>query len=623
MKIQRRIIQHKKEIMQLNGLLIVSATSLKWAFHFSEGGNILLILASIIGVLPIAIQAFQAVKVKVLSIDLLVILAVIGAFLIGEYNESAIVTFLFLFGAFLEQKTLEKTRSAVRELTQMSPLSAIVINKEGMLVQTEIDNVRIGDSVLVKAGSQVPIDGQVYGGIGYINESSITGEAKLVNKHSGDRVFAGTFLENGTLKINTEKIGEDTTFGKIIELVEEAQDTKSKAERFIDTFAKYYTPMVLILSLSVGILTQNIRLAITILVLGCPGALVIGVPVSSVAGIGNGAKNGILIKGGEILSNFSKIDTFVFDKTGTLTNGRPSVAIVNFYGERMDRSEALKLTAAVEQESDHPLGKAIVEYVSLKDTYTVTQTMVESGQGIRAKVEQYKLLIGNERLMKKHGITFAKNIMSEYRQLQQLGNSIVFVAIDGELVLLIGIMDQIKEDAEASLQRIKEIGAKQLILLTGDNQETANRVADQLPIDKAIGNLLPEGKAEYIRELQATGRKVAFIGDGINDSPSIALADIGIAMGSGTDIAIESSDVVLMQSKLSSLVHAYGLTKKSVINMKENILLALGVVLFLFIGLLVGYIYMASGMFVHEVSILVVILNGMRLLNYHVKNRRK
>lgn len=316
---QRYILSKKNSITLISAILIVLAFFGRFALDSMGMFNWSLIIASIVGLAPIAIQAYQALKVKVISIDVLVTIAVLGAVLIQNYEESAIVTFLFLLGSYLEQRTLNKTRSAIKELTELAPESALKQMENGEFEEVEVDDVDEGDILFVKTGAKVPVDGTVLSGEGHINEASITGESVPVNKTKGSEVFAGTILENGTIQIQADRIGEDTTFGRIIELVEEAQDSKSAAERFIDKFSKYYTPAVLIIGFLVWLFTQNIELAITILVLGCPGALVIGVPVSNVSGIGNGARNGVLLKGSEVINDFSKVDTIVFDKTGTLT----------------------------------------------------------------------------------------------------------------------------------------------------------------------------------------------------------------------------------------------------------------------------------------------------------------
>ena len=355
---QNHILKKKNQITLISGILIAIAFIAKWTVGNMNIFVWSLVIASIIGAAPIIIQAYQALRVKVVSIDVLVTIAVVGAFLIQNYEESAIVTFLFLFGAFLEQRTLNKTRSAIKELTEMAPESALKQMEDGEFVEVDVDEVDVGDVLLVKTGAKVPVDGTVLTGEASINEASITGESIPVAKEKGANVFAGTILDNGTIQIVADRVGEDTTFGKIIELVEEAQDSKSEAERFIDRFSKWYTPAVLVIAFLVWVFSRDIELAITILVLGCPGALVIGVPVSNVAGIGNGARHGVLLKGSEVISDFSKLDTMVFDKTGTLTVGNPSVAEKEYYGDNID--EVLGYLASVERESDHPLQDILI-----------------------------------------------------------------------------------------------------------------------------------------------------------------------------------------------------------------------------------------------------------------------
>lgn len=577
------------------------------------------VLASIIAAVPIIIRAVEALKVRVIGIELLVSIAVIGAFVIQEYNESAIVTFLFLFGSFLEAKTLAKTRESIKTLTEMAPATAGVVQANGSVVETDVDDVDEGDVVLVKTGGQVPIDGDVVEGSGYLNEASVTGESKLVTKQVGDGVFSGTILDNGTLKIKATKVGDDTTFAKIVELVEDAQDTKSHAEKFIDQFAKYYTPAVLVLAVLVGFISGDFKLAITVLVLGCPGALVIGAPVSNVAGIGNGAKNGVLIKGGEVVDTFAKVDTLVFDKTGTLTKGNTEVSAIKNYAD--DPKLGLALTAKLESQSDHPLGKAITTYATKNEIdfqdLKITSNNTVKGQGIEAEIEQHQVLVGNLKLMAANHIDLTDEQDANLKELQETGSSTVIVAIDQKVQQIIGVSDVIRDNVKENLAALKRLGIKKLVMLTGDNEITANHVASELGIDEVHANLLPENKVTFVKQLKDTGHTVAFVGDGINDSPSIATADIGIAMGGGTDVAIETSDIVLMQSSFQELVHAYGLAKKTVANTRQNIVIAIGTVVFLLIGLIFGYIYMASGMFVHEASILVVIFNAMRLIRYH------
>lgn len=615
---QRYILGKKNQITLLSAILIVLGFFGRFGIDNMVIFHVSLIIASIIGIAPIAIQAYQALKVKVVSIDVLVTIAVIGALVIRNYEESAIVTFLFLFGAYLEQRTLNKTRSAIKELTELAPESALKQMEDGTFEEIDVDEVDEGDILLVKTGARVPVDGTVLTGEGHINEASITGESLPINKVKDSEVFAGTILENGTIQIKADRVGEDTTFGQIIELVEEAQDSKSEAERFIDRFSKYYTPAVLVLGMIIWLFTNNVELAITVLVLGCPGALVIGVPVSNVSGIGNGARNGVLLKGSEVIHDFSNVDTIVFDKTGTLTVGNPEVAEKKFYGENKDK--VLGYLASVERESDHPLAKAVLQDIGETNFSIVEETEVVKGGGIVAKVDGHSIAVGNVVLMEKEQVVLNESARRDIESYEQKGNSLVLTAVDGELQVLMGIRDQVRPGVKQDLNRLKKLGVKNLVVLSGDNQGTVDLVARELGLTEAHGHMFPEGKSAYIEKLQAEGQIVAFVGDGVNDSPSLALADIGIAMGSGTDVAIETSDVVLMNSDFSRLPHALGLTKSTARNMKQNILIAVGVVLVLLASLIFSnWMNMSIGMLVHEASILVVILNGMRLLRYRLR----
>ena len=615
---QRFILSKKNQIALISAILIVIGFTGEMAFHNETVAIGSLAIASILGVAPIAIQAYQALKVKVVSIDVLVTIAVVGAFFIKNFEEAAIVTFLFLFGAFLEQRTLNKTRSAIKELMEMAPESALKRMENGKFEEVEVDEVDVGDILLVKTGAKVPVDGTVLSGEGHINEASITGESVPVSKRKDAGVYAGTILENGTLQIIANRVGEDTTFGRIIELVEEAQDSKSEAERFIDRFSKYYTPAVLVLGIIVWLFSRNIELAITILVLGCPGALVIGVPVSNVAGIGNGARHGILLKGSEVIGDFSNVDTFVFDKTGTLTIGNPQVADEEIYTDNVD--EVLTYLASVENESDHPLANAVVEHIGVTKLYPVEKTEVVKGGGIVAQVEGHSVAVGNVALMEREDIHLSERACADITRFEKNGNSLVLISVDNELKALIGIRDQIRPGVKEDLQKLKKLGVKNLVVLSGDNQGTVDLVARELGLTEAHGHMLPGDKSTYIEKLKAKGHIVAFVGDGVNDSPSLALAQIGIAMGSGTDVAIETSDVVLMNSDFSRLPHALGLTKATANNMRQNIIIAVGVVLILLASVFFSeWMNMSIGMLVHEASILFVILNGMRLLRYKLR----
>lgn len=618
-EMQKYILAHKKELTIINGSLLLLA--LLDHFFLTQGKIVpfALILSGIAGVLPIAIQAFQSLKVKIVSIDVLVTIAVFGAFFVQSYEEAAVVTFLFLAGHFLEQATLSKTRKAIKSLTEMAPEVSLKKNQAGQFEEVPIDEVHEGDILLVKTGGKVPVDGKVLTGSGYVNEASITGESKTANKQIGSAVYAGTILENGTFQLHAERVGEDSAFGKIIELVEEAQDSKSSAERFIDKFSKYYTPAVLLLAIIVGLITKDIELAVTVLVLGCPGALVIGIPVSNVAGIGNGAKHGILLKGSETIQDFSKVDTMVFDKTGTLTVGAPRVNKV-ISNPEINENKAISTLVSIEAESDHPLAQAVVKTYPDTLKYPVTQTQVIKGGGITATVKGNKVILGNLQLIKTNGIKLRPEEMSQSKELEAEGNSLIFMAINNQLALILGIKDQLRPNVKTELASLKKLGVKNLVLLSGDNQGTVDKIAQQLSLTEAKGNMLPEDKAMYIKKLQEEGQNVTFVGDGVNDSPSLATANTGIAMGNGTDVAIETSDIVLLNSDFSRLAPTLRLVKSTSHNMLQNIIIAVGVVLFLLSSLLFSnWINMGIGMFVHEASIIVVILNALRLLNHRLK----
>jgi Cd2+/Zn2+-exporting ATPase len=346
--------------------------------------------------------------------------------------------------------------------------------------------------------------------------------------------------------------------------------------------------------------------------------LVIGVPVSNVAGIGNGARNGVLLKGSEVISDFSKVDTILFDKTGTLTVGNPSVGETIHYSG--NRDEVLSYLASVEHESDHPLAKAVSREIGKTEFLPVNRTDVVKGGGIVAEVQGHEVAVGNALLMEKQGVFLSEKVKADIERLSADGNSIVLTAIDGELNLLMGVRDQLRPGVKEQLQRLKKQKVKNLVMLSGDNQGTVDAVSRELGLTKAYGDMLPKDKSDHVKRLKEKGQTVAFVGDGVNDSPSLALADVGIAMGGGTDVAIETSDVVLMNSDISRLPHALGLAKATALNMKQNIAIAVGVVLLLFAGLFFSsWVNMSVGMLVHEASILVVILNGMRLLGYRQK----
>lgn len=521
----------------------------------------------------------------------------------------------FSLGEVLEELTLKKTRKAVADLTKMAPQTALVLQDDGTTEEEDVDFVDPGEKILIKTGDQVPVDGKIVSGSGYLNEANVNGESKPANKKKGDSVYAGTILDDGTLTVETTAAGEDTTFGKIIEMVEEAQDSKSHTEKLINHFAQYYTPAVLVIAIVVGLITKNFKLAITVMVLGCPGALVIGVPVSTVAGIGNGAKNGVMFKGSQVMDATRKVDEIAFDKTGTLTVGYPEINEIHILNG--DRNEIINLAVSIEARSNHPLAKAIAKLSDEKINHITTNII--KGKGISATLENDKYYLGNLALIEEHTFVNAK-LTKVVNKLGNLGNSIViFSNTDQSMLAAFGIKDRLRPESKAALLKLKQLGIKKLVMLSGDNQETAKQIAAELPIDEVNGQMLPTDKAQFVKNEQANGHHIAFIGDGVNDSPALANADVAIAIGSGTDVAVDVADIVLVKNDLRKIDYALAISKRTVLNMNENIAIALLTVLLLFVGLFAGYVEMASGMFIHEFSILVVILNGMRLIKNHSK----
>ncbi|MBU8568190.1 cation-translocating P-type ATPase [Virgibacillus pantothenticus] len=613
------IIQKYKQLLTAISFTFIALGIFLGIFGEQMIKNSFLIFATVIAGIPIFIKAYQALRMKVFSIELLVTIAITGALFIQEFIESSVVAFLFLFGDYLEARTLERTRSSLRELMDMAPQEAHVI-RNGTTMKIPVEEVAVGERVLIHSGGKIPVDGKIITGSASINEATVTGESIPAAKKVNDDVFSGTIVDQGYIEMIAEKVGDDTTFAKIIELVEEAQDSKSQTEKFLNKFSHIYTPAVVVLSAIVYILLQDLHMAITFLVIACPGALVIGAPVSNVTGIGNGAKHGVLIKGGEVMDRLSKVDTVVFDKTGTLTKGKPEVTAMKVWDPQFQEDELLQIIAKAELISEHHLGKTIVKEAISRNLLInehVGNGEIIKGKGIKVVVEGWEVSIGNESLMREEDIILNEAMLLYKEGQEKKGNTVVFTAINGKIAGTISIADQVREDAYMALQKMRNDGIKQMIMLTGDNRHTAALVARKLNLDSFHAELLPEDKVNYIKQLKHAGHTVAMAGDGINDAPAIATADIGLAMGDGgTDISMETADVVLMADKLTQFSHAYALAKATIRNMKQNTWIAIGTVFLLLLGVLNGSVHLASGMFIHEASVLLVILNGMRLIRF-------
>jgi Cd2+/Zn2+-exporting ATPase len=627
--------KHRKALVTVtSGLLYGGGWSLGYVTSYDTASAAVLVLATIVGGSDIAKIAYHEVTNRTLGIKTLVTLAAIGAIVIGEYWEAAAVVFLFSLGSYLEGRTMRKTRTALQELLEMTPDTATV-RRDGTLREVPAREVEVGEVVVVKPGEKVPVDGTVVDGESAVNQAPVTGESAPVHKADGDEVYAGTVNQEGALEIRTTGAGSDTTLERIIRRVEAAQEAQSPTESLIDRFAKYYTPAVIALAVGAFAVTQNAILSLTLLVIGCPGALVIGPPVSIVSAIGNAARSGVLMKGGEHLERAGRIDLVAFDKTGTLTKGETTVADVEGFG--VGDAEVLALAASAEKKSEHHLADAIVDAARVRPTATDGGTAVTrpddantdsrsipdpddfdvvAGKGVVARVDGSEVVVGNRGLLDDRDVAIPSGVAEYVRTREERGETAVHVVRDGNVVGVITVRDELREAAPGVVAALQEAGIE-TVMLTGDNDRTAAAVADEVGIDEYRAELLPEDKQAIIAAYRADGHVVAMVGDGINDAPSLATADVGIAMGAaGTDTAIETADVALMADDLGRIPYAVTLSKATRWNVLENVGLAVLTVAVLLAGVLTSYVTLAAGMLVHEASVLAVILNGMRLLRY-------
>ena len=580
-------------------------------------GDPALIAAAVVAGGPIALKAARALRARTIGIDLLVSIAAVGAIFVGEYFEAAAVTFLFAIGHALEAATLDKTRSALAELVAVAPQTAVVVRDDHQ-VEIAATEVEPDETVLVKDGAKVPVDGEVVDGSGALDEAAITGESMPVEKVPGDQVFAGTISHGGLLQVRATGIGADTTLARIIHRVEQAQEAKARTQRFMDRFSAWYTPGIIALALVVGLATGDVVLALTLLVIACPGALVISIPVSIVAGIGRAARDGILIRGGEYLESAGRITAVAVDKTGTLTYGRPQLTDVLALDPDTGRATVLTWAARAEAGSDHPLAHPVIaaaraerlEVGGLPD-----DTVVVPGSGISAELDGRRVLVGNQALLDHHGVVDTVDAAAHTESLAAAGRTPMIVALDDQVLGVIGVADQVRGDAAATIAQLHRGGIDKVVMLTGDAAKVAHAVGAAVGIEQVHAGLLPEGKLKAIEALVSAGHTVAMVGDGVNDAPALATADIGVAMGAaGSAVAVETADIALMADDLSKLPEALSLARRTRNNMRQNIVIALSTVVALLAGVLFGGVTMAVGMLVHEASVLIVIANAMRLL---------
>ncbi|MBP1973039.1 heavy metal translocating P-type ATPase [Cohnella thailandensis] len=542
------------------------------------------------------------------------------------FETSAILITLVIMGKLFEGLAKGRTSEAIKSLMGLQAKTALVI-RDGSELTIPVDEVRVGDVVLIRPGDKVPVDGEVLEGTSSIDESMLTGESLPVEKKVGDTVIGATMNKNGILRIRATKVGKDTALAQIIKVVEEAQGSKAPIQRVADVISGIFVPIVVGIAviaflvwyffITPGDFSGSLEKAIAILVIACPCALGLATPTSIMAGSGRSAELGILFKGGEHLEQTHKIDAIILDKTGTVTKGKPELTdVLASYEE----SEFLRLVGSAEKNSEHPLAEAIVAGIIARGVELPATESFEAipGFGIRAVVEGKDLLVGTRRLMEKYEID-AKSAYDTMSRLEEAGKTAMLVAIDGRYAGMVAVADTIKETSKAAVSRLKEMGI-QVIMITGDNERTAKAIAAHVGIDHVRAEVLPEGKAEEVKKLQSQGKKVAMVGDGINDAPALATADIGMAIGTGTDVAMEAADVTLMRGDLSSIPDAIAMSRKTMSNIKQNLFWALGYnalgIPVAAIGLLAPWVAGAA-MALSSVS---VVLNALRLQRAKVRH---
>lgn len=566
-------------------------------------------------------SAYYAIKSRSLDMNVLMSAAAIGAALIGEWFEGATVVWLFALGNALQNRSIEQTRKSIRNLMDLAPSEAwIKVGSE--LIKKPVEEVLIGQIVVIKPGERIPLDGEVIQGETSVNQAPITGESIPVDKLNGDNVYAGTINESGSIEIKVTKLVEDTTIAKIIHLVEEAQEQKAPTQAFIDKFASIYTPIVFVLALVVIVLPPLLGIGtwgewvykgLALLVVACPCALVISTPVAIVSAIGNAAKNGVLIKGGTFLEKAGDINAIAFDKTGTLTEGKPKVSGVEAL--TTSENELISLALTLENYSTHPIAKTIVEYAKDKGVREKNGELFKNivGKGVQATVNGEVHYAGNLKLFE--DLEISLDIKSKAEEIQSQGKTVVIIGTQQEIMGIISVSDTIRSTTVKALNGLKQVGVNQLIMLTGDNEGTAKMISSETNINRYFAELLPEDKVDAIKQLQSEGHKVAMVGDGINDAPALATADLGIAMGgAGTDTAMETADIVLMADNLEKLPHTIKLSRKALAIIKQNIWFSLIVKFIALVLIFPGWLTLWMAVLSDTGAAIIVILNALRLL---------
>ncbi len=556
------------------------------------------------------------VKERKIGTEIFITIAVVISVLGKEYLAGSVVLMIILIAEYIASASGEKARASIKELIGSVPKTAVV-KRENREEKVAIIDLKIGDIILVKAGEKIPVDGKVIAGTGSVNQAPITGESVPHEKLKGSDAFAGTIVESGALDIEMTKAVKDTVFSRIISLVEEAESQQAPIEKFTDKIATWLIPVVFIFVGGVYFFTRDVKLVIALLIFTSPAELGLATPLVTIAAIARAAREGILIKGGLFLEELAKVTIIVFDKTGTLTVGSPTVNKVEIIDDGFNENQLIQLAAAVDRRSSHPLAKAILSYADkLKIAYPEPENFeVIKGRGVSAAVEGKSILLGNKVFMEERNVPVSTKINNE-------SDTAIYLATNNKLAGIFYVSDAIREGGKEMITGLRKSGIKNIVMLTGDNPETAKHVADSIGITEFKANLLPEDKINVIKELQKDGSRVAMVGDGINDAPALVQANIGIAMGAvGTEVAMEAADIVLMQDRLEKIARARAISKRAFRTIKENIIVGVGVVhitgIILVLLRIIGPVQAAA---IHLLPDTLVFLNSIKLLGVKIKN---
>lgn len=564
----------------------------------------------------------EAVKGLITSFDLkanvLVSIALIASLLIGEYFAAAEIAVIMTIGEILEDRTVRKAQESVKKLLELTPPMARIKTPGGER-EIPVEDLAMGDILLVKPGESIPVDGIIIKGHTSIDQSILTGESMPVDKKIGDEVFIGTLNQLGVIEVEATKVGEDTSLAKLIRLVRDSEDKKAPVVRLTDRVATVIVPLAVAASLITYFLTQDIIRLVTILVVFCPCALVLATPTAIMAGIGNASRKGILIKSGEALETVGKVDVIAFDKTGTITYGKPEVAEVMSLSDEYTPEEILSISAMAEKFSEHPIGQAVLhkaenELLSVDDPQ---KFRVELGQGVEADIDNQQVLVGNRKLMDNNLVLITPEMIDIMKFQENRGKTVLLVAIEQSIIGIITVADRIKGESREIVEELKEIGIKEVFLLTGDNQVTASSIARDIGVDRVYSQQLPEDKVRVIEEQLQQNRKVGMIGDGINDAPALARSNVGVAMGAlGSDVAIETADVALMSDDISKIPELIHLSRKVRGTINVNIVVPILINFTAIVLAAFGIIGPVAGALIHNLGSVLVVGNSSRLINY-------